>query len=143
LSRAIKKIPKMETSNDTLNNVKQRHGCVTAWLVLMIILNSISALMYLFAGDMVAKNIPGDISGSMLLPLGFLGLLNVIFSIMLFKWNKIGFWGFVLTSVGAFIINLSIGLGVGQSILGLVGIAVLYGVLQIKKGNVAAWTNLE
>jgi hypothetical protein len=69
--------------------------------------------------------------------------MNVVFSVMLFLWKKWGFWGFIITSIGAFAINLSIGLGVGQSIAGLVGIAVLYGVLQIKKDNISAWANLE
>jgi hypothetical protein len=72
-----------------------------------------------------------------------LGIGNVVFSILLFKWMKIGFWGFLITSIGALIINLSIGLGIGQSLFGLVGIAILYGVLQIKKDNVPAWDNLD
>ena len=53
------------------------------------------------------------------------------------------FMRFLLTSIGALAINLSIGLGIGQSLLGLVGIAILYGVLQIKKDNIPAWNNLE
>lgn len=123
------------TTNENSGN-KQRHGCVTAWLIIMIIANSWSAILYLFAGDMVAKNIPNGISNPMLILLAILGLVNVVSSILLFKWEKIGFWGFVITSIGVLIVNLSIGLGIGQSLFGLVGIAVLYGVLQIKKDNV-------
>ena len=48
-----------------------------------------------------------------------------------------------LKGIAAFIINLSIGVGIGQSVFGLVGIAVLYGVLQIKKDNIPAWDKLE
>jgi hypothetical protein len=123
------------TTNENSGN-KQRNGCVTAWLIIMIIANSWSAILYLFAGDMVAKNIPNGISNPMLILLAILGLVNVVSSILLFKWEKIGFWGFVITSIGVLIVNLSIGLGIGQSLFGLVGIAVLYGVLQIKKDNV-------
>ena len=50
--------------------------------------------------------------------------------------------GISCTSIAALVVNLSIGLGIVQSLFGLVGIAVLYGVLQIKKDNVSAWTNL-
>ena len=133
----------MDNLNENTNIPKQRHGCVTAWLILMIIANSLTAILYLFAGDIVAQNFPGGISNSILILLAIFGIGNVIFSILLFKWKKIGFWGFLLTSIGSLIINLSIGLGIGQSLLGLVGIAILYGVLQIKKDNVPAWDNLE
>ena len=125
------------------NAQKQRHGCVTAWLVLMIIANSLTAILYLFASDMITKNLPENVSTPMIILLGVIGISNVIFSILLFQWKKIGFWGFALTSVGALIINLSIGLGIGQSLFGLAGIAILYGVLQIKKKNVTTWENLE
>jgi len=132
----------MEKLNAT-TNTKQRHGCVTAWLILMIIINSLTAVLYLFAGDMIAQNLPGGISKPMMIILAILGVGNVIFSILLFKWMKIGFWGFVVTSIAALAVNLSIGLGIVQSFIGLIGIAVLYGVFQIKKDNVSAWTNLE
>lgn len=48
-----------------------------------------------------------------------------------------------MTSILTLIINLSIGLGIAQSLVGLVGVAILYGVLQIKNGNVTAWDNLQ
>jgi hypothetical protein len=122
---------------------KQRHGCVTAWLILIIVMNSLTAILYLFAGDMIAKNFPGGISTTMLILLAIIGICNVVFSIFLFQWKKWAFWGFAVTSIATFIINLSIGTGILQSVLGLVGIAVLYGVLNIKKDEIAAWDHLE
>jgi len=133
----------MENINENVDVTKQRHGCVTAWLILMIIANSLTAILYLFASEMITKNLPGDVSTPMIILLGIIGIGNVIFSVLLFQWKKFGFWGFIVTSIGALIINLTIGLGIGQSLFGLVGIAVLYGVLQIKKDNVTAWENLE
>lgn len=133
----------MQDLNENTNISKQRHGCVTAWLIFMIIANSLTAILYLFAGDMIAPNLPDGISDSMLILLAVLGIANVIFSILLFNWKKLGFWGFIITSISALIINLSIGLGIGQSLFGLIGIAVLYGVLQIKRDNTPAWNNLE
>mgnify|MGYP001447186829 CR=1 FL=1 len=122
---------------------KQRHGCVTAWLIFMIIANSFTAILYLFSGDMVSQNLPGGISNTMIFLLAIMGIGNIIFSILLLNWKKIGFWGFSLTSIGALLTNLSVGISIGQSLLGLVGIAVLYGVLQIKKDNTTAWDNLD
>ena len=88
------------------------------WLIFMIITNSLIAILYLFAGDMIAQNLSGEISNSMLFLLAALGIANIVFSVMLFNWKKHGFWGFVLTSIAALVINLSIGLGIGQSLLG-------------------------
>jgi len=122
---------------------KQRHGCVTALLVLMLIGNSLTALMYLFATDIVAQGLPAGSPSYMLTILAVLGIINVAFSVMLFKWMKLGFWGFVASGIVAVAINLNIGLGVGQSLLGLVGIIILFGVLQIKKDDVTAWDNLD
>ena len=122
---------------------KQRHGCVTAWLILMIIANSITAISYLFMGDTISQNLPNAIPQPMMLGLAFLGIANLVFAIMLFQWKKWAFWGFVGTSILALAINLSIGLSVGASLFGLLGIAVLYGILQIKKDGVTAWENLE
>jgi len=128
----------METTNN-----KQRHGCITAWLILMIIANSVTALMYLFAGDMVAQNLPGEIPQHMMILLAIMGIINVICSVLLFKWMKLGFWGFIASSLIAVAINLSIGLGIGQSLFGLIGVIILFGVFQIKKDNVTAWDNLD
>jgi hypothetical protein len=122
---------------------KQRHGCVTSWLVFMIVINSVTAILYLFAGDMVAKNLPGGIPTPMLILLAIVCICNVVFSTFLFLWKRWAFWGFAATSVVTFIINLSIGIGIVQSVMGLIGIAVLYGVLNIKKADVAAWDHLE
>nr|WP_299000086.1 hypothetical protein [uncultured Allomuricauda sp.] len=122
---------------------KQRHGCVTAWLILMIIANSFTSITYLFLGDTVSQNLPTPVSKSMIMTLAFVGIANLIFSIMLFQWKKWAFWGFAATSLIALGINLSIGLGLGTALFGLAGVAILYGILQIKKDGISAWDNLE
>ncbi len=134
---------KIEKMNENSNNQKQRHGCLTAWLILMIIANSIVAISYIFGGKIIAQNFPGGISNSILIILAIIGIANVVFSILLFKWMKIGFWGFLATSFITLGINLSIGISIWNSLLGLLGVIILYGVLQIKKGNVSAWDNLN
>ncbi len=133
----------MENVDNNSSQPKQRHGCVTAWLILLILVNSLTAISYLFAGGLIAQNIPGEISRSMMIILALMGIANVIFAVLLFKWRKIGFWGFLLTSIVALAINLNIGMSIGQSLLGLVGIILLYAVLQIKKDQVSAWNQLD
>ena len=142
MSRDFNQI-KMETNNRNLNAKKQRHGCVTTWLILMIIINSLSSIIYFFASDFVVESLSGDVSTPMIVLLGIIGIANVVFSVLLLQWKKNGFWGFIVTSIAALIINLYLGLGIGQSVFGMVGMAILYGVLQMKKNDVTAWDNLE
>jgi hypothetical protein len=120
--------------------LKQRHGCLTAWLTLMIILNSILSLVYLAsaAGASSESRLPTFA----LLLLSAVGIANVACAIALFKWKKVGFYGFIGTSAVAFFINISIGLGIGPSLIGLVGIGLLYGVLQIGNEH-AGWRQLD
>ncbi|MGI9542679.1 MAG: hypothetical protein ACR2MX_05425 [Cyclobacteriaceae bacterium] len=123
---------------------KARHGCVTAWLIFMIVVNSIVAVMYLFNGSAMMAALPDvNISPSIIMVLGFVGILNVIFAIMLWKWKKLGFWGFIASSLVSFGINMNIGLGIAQSLFGLIGVGLLFAVLQIKQDQVSAWDNME
>lgn len=94
-------------------------------------------------GDTVSQNLPNPIPQPMMLTLAAVSILNLVLAIMLFQWKKWAFWAFAGTSLIALAINLSLGLGVGTSLFGLVGIAILYGILQIKKDGVTAWENLE
>ena len=123
---------------------KERHGCVTAWLVLMIIGSGLSAFAYLFQGDAISAVLPSSPSKMLLSGLAIMGLLNVAFAVMMLQWKKMGFYGFAASACIVFVINLSIGIGFVQSIFGLAGVAILYAILQIpaKNGN-SAWKGLE
>jgi hypothetical protein len=50
--------------------------------------------------------------------------------------------GFLATSIVALFVNFALGIGIGQSLLGLLGVALLYAVLQIGKEN-KGWPQLE
>lgn len=122
---------------------KNRHGCVTAWLILMIVANAATAIVYLFFGEIIDESLPTLISQTKLLILAAIGLANLVFAILLLKWKKWAFWGFSATSLVTVGINISFGLGIGQSMLGLISVAILFGILQIKKDNISAWKNLD
>jgi hypothetical protein len=120
---------------------KQRHGCLTAWLVLVIVSNSVVTLIYLLGSSSIARTIPTT-RGWLIPVLGVLGAANVAFAIALFLWKRWGFYGFVATSAIAFAINLAIGINVVQAVFGLAGVAILYAVLQIGNEN-KGWPQLE
>lgn len=69
-------------------------------------------------------------------------IANIVFAIALFKWRRWGFYGFIATAIVALITNLSIGLGIGQSIFGLIGIPLLYWVMNMGGAN-KAWPHLK
>jgi hypothetical protein len=118
---------------------KERHGCLTAWLVLMIIVNALTALSYLVLTLLVRKTVAPAWA---LLVLAVACIANVVFAVALFRWKKWGFLGFLGTTIVALVINLRIGIKPAFAIVGLFGIAILYGVLQIG-GERKGWNLLE
>ena len=120
---------------------KQRHGCLTAWLVLMIVANSATFLMYILRGQVIKQAFP-KAPGWAFTVLTVFSAFNLVCAIALFKWKKWGFWGFVVSGIVAFTVNLEIGLGIGQSLFGLLGIVLLYAVLNIGKDK-KGWPQLE
>ena len=127
---------------DPALNSPERHGCVTTWLVIMLILNAIISLAYLLmASGVMRKSLL--LSPTTLIILALAGALNVVLSIMLLSWRKIAFYGFAIMAICTFVFNISIGISIVGSLLGLSGIVILYGVFQIKKNGVAAWDYLK
>jgi len=112
----------------------------------MLVANAATAFVYLLARGML--NEAAATAGTPVIPswagivLSLGAVLNFICAIALFKWKKWGFFGFVASALLALGVNMAIGLGIGQSLFGLVGVAVLYGVLQIG-GDRKGWTQLE
>lgn len=124
-----------------MENTKTRHGCLTAWLILMIVANAFTAITTPLLAASIGQSIPG-FPAWVLWPISLLAVLNLLFAVALFYWKKWGFIGFCVTSILALALNLYAGIGVGRSALGLVGIAILYAVLQIG-GDKRAWSQLE
>jgi uncharacterized membrane protein YfhO len=120
---------------------KNRHGCLTAYLVFMMIMNSGAALLYLFGADLVLQGMPNMPEWSFPV-LIIMSIFNLVCAVSLFRWKKWGFWGFLASGIIVIIVNLSIGLSTASALGGIVGIAILYGVLQIGKEN-KGWPQLD
>jgi len=116
---------------------KNRHGCLTAWLIMILITNPITILIYLFGGDTYSY-LPSWFIPVMIV----FSLINVGAAILLFKWNKLGFWLFCGSALVVVIINLAVGLAWYLALSGPIGILLLFGVLNIGKEN-KGWTQLE
>ena len=115
----------------------ERHGCVSAWLIIALVMNAIAALVYLYLANKPVQ-IP-KLSFLTLYCFIILLILNIVFIAKLLKWKKAGFYGSCITTVIGFLINIAVGLPPMPCIVGLLSIPILYAILQIKKGGISAW----
>jgi hypothetical protein len=127
---------------------RRRHGCLTAWLIFMLVANSLLAVALVLTG--VLSNTLNEAAaqqGTPVLPgwaifvsIGIL-LFNIVCAIALLNWKKWGFYGFLGSTVASFVINLALGVPIAQSIGGFIGVAILYGLLNL--GEEKAWPRLD
>jgi len=122
------------------NNLKQRNGCITAWLWVAIISNIGMAIFY-------AVSMFSAYSTEMALGFGIssiLGLINILGAILLMRWNKTGFYLFLISSIITAIISVFIlKMDAATAIGSLIAILIWWAILQAKKDGVSAWSQLE
>ena len=107
------------------DGAKKRGFWLTAFLILMFIANPLSAITYFSSPDAVAAAVPGASIGIIYL-LGTLSLVNVALAIGIWNWKVWGIYGFYGIVVVAFVINMAMGLGIGQSLLGVIGGVIIF-----------------
>lgn len=129
------------TSDAVIGPSPSRYGCLTAYLVFMIIANCASSVMYLIGREGIQKSLPNMPDWAFPVLMLF-GIFNLVCAIALFRWRMWGFWGFVVSACVIVIVNLLIGLHPVQAASGLIGVAILYGVLQIGREN-KGWSQLK
>jgi hypothetical protein len=128
-----------------MTEAKVRHGCLTTWLVLMIIANAVTSLSYAAIAVSRASTVHSTLRRTPTWALFVLMvgcIANIVFAVALFRWKRWGFLGFLVTTILTLAINLSIGIKPAFVLLGACGILILYGVLQIG-GDKKGWDQLE
>jgi len=122
---------------------KKRHGCLLVYLILMLIANAFNSFVYLNPPTLPPEMTEmANVIGWLFPVMATVGLINLISTVAILKWKKWGFWLFTLTACVTICLNLYAGVSIGSSMFGLVGVAILYGVLQIG-GDKKGWTQLE
>jgi hypothetical protein len=119
----------------------ERHGCLTTYLVFVIIVNSAMSLTYLLGPEWLRRNGLNTPAWAFWALAG-VGVVNVISAVALFRLRRWGFWLSVVSATIALAVNFSIGLGLQGTFGAIVGIAILYGVLHIGKEK-KAWPRLQ
>jgi len=112
-----------------------RSGCLTALLVVMILANVVTGLLYLllFARGQTIGNASLWAIGVLVL----FSIVNVVSLISIWRWRKWGFFGFVFSVVVVFALNVSIGLPPAAAVVGLISPIVLFLLLR------PVWKSLE
>lgn len=131
--------------------IQQRHGFVTFWLWLMVVVNTIIFFVYFYR----LLSILGIVNGGtaiVLFAVGIIGaLLNVVSAILLLLWKKVGFWIFVGAGIGVLLTYITTGMlsimpvmdqikTMAPSILAPV---ILYAILCIRKNGKSCWSQLN
>lgn len=106
---------------------KKRGGCLTAYLILMLIANPLIGLYYLLAGSTVRQSHP-TLPEWAIPVLGLLSFANFAFAIGVWKWKRWGVYGFVGSALVAFLFNVMSG-EILVVLGGLVGVVILAFVL--------------
>jgi hypothetical protein len=101
----------------------ERGGCLTAFLIFMLILNPLTALYYLFSGSTLRQALP-TLPAWAIPTLAILAIANFVFALAIWKWKKWGLYGFAATSLIVFVINL-ISIGFFPALSGLIGLGLL------------------
>ena len=104
---------------------KKRGAWLTIWLIWMLVANFFTALIYLLLNKTIVSAYP-NVAIWIWYIYGLVALANFILVIILFMWKKWPFFAFCGTTLIAFIMNLTIGLGIFATIFGLAGIIILY-----------------
>jgi hypothetical protein len=129
-----------------MKETKKRHWSWTIWLILIIIWYSILLLSFTVGGERFTSAIPGPPTKVKLILPQVVAVGSIILALALFMWQKWAFWGLLILYIWDFFINLILRLSpratVVETIYRLVGLAILYGLLQIG-GKDSGWRQLE
>jgi hypothetical protein len=116
-----------------MSSSKERGPLLTVWLVLMLVANIGTMLLYLillFSPEGRNLFFPGFAIWSVYLFVA-VGAWNIFCVCFLLLWKKWAFFGLCISAVIALVVNLYVGVG-AFAFLGLVGVVVTYLVLRQK-----------
>ena len=112
---------------DELDGGRHRGGGFTAALVIFTAISAIATIANLAGADSIARNLPGAPSWAKtgIYAMGVLGIAGVAGLIGIWQWKKWGLFLYLGTGAVVFFLNLALNVGIGSSLLGLVGLAII------------------
>jgi len=114
--------------SDDDESLKKRGGCLTAFLLFLIVVNAGTSLFYLLGADFLVSRLHGFQTWQAYV-LAAAGIINLVFLIMVYQWKKFGLYGIIGMSIIILAFNVYLGMG-ANAVLGLIGPIVLILVLR-------------
>jgi hypothetical protein len=103
---------------------RKRGGCLSAVVIVSMIVNMLAGLSYIFAGSRVLDAYPG-MPGWVIPIYTVLCLFGAVSAYGVWSWKKWGLYGFAFVSLISFIFNV-IYIGFLLSLSGFLGLVILY-----------------
>ena len=116
---------------------RQRHGFTTFWLIFSIV----STL--LFFPSFHSEWLFTDHTKGAILLLDIAFAIDIIAGILLLCWKRIGFIISIMTTLLVVIADIISGYSIGYILLNISMLAILYGILQIRKNGKSTWEQLK
>jgi len=91
----------------------------------MFIANPLTAFTYFSNPEIIIQTYP-KITAGLLYFMGVMAIVNVILAVGIWMWKKWGVFGFYGVVTMAFVINLYVGLGIANSLMGVVGAVLIF-----------------
>jgi hypothetical protein len=134
-------VPPNNANGTPETKTKNRHGCLATYLILLLVVFAGTAIVYIAQATILKSDLKGPAWKT---PVELaLNLVGIICVIALFRWKKWGFWGICGLSVVTLAVNILSGENVYLSVTGLLGIAIIFGVLNIGGKDDKGWTQLD
>tara|TARA_B100001971_G_C17954979_1_gene414473 strand:- start:136 stop:510 length:375 start_codon:yes stop_codon:yes gene_type:complete len=108
-----------------LETTRKRGVRLTVWFVFLVIIGLFSVLSNTMFRSSLIQVYP-DIPVWAFSVFAVLSLLVAIFTLFLFFWKRCAFYGLLAISVIAFLLNLYVGAGTLNALIGFVVVAILY-----------------
>lgn len=120
-----------------------RHGCLTIWLLLLVLWNLTLILTYTGCNMVQWFGDVGEPFGWYFPIMIALSVLSIVFVSALFGWKKWGFWGLLGVSALKVVLEIMAG-GSGFTVLAgvVVSMLILFGVLNLGREN-KGWPQLR
>jgi hypothetical protein len=117
-----------------VENERPRSGCLTVYLVLVIVFSLLSAVQYLAMGAVVRAGLEQmgmSVPGWYLPLMGVLSLAQIAFAIGIWQWKRWGVYGFVGLSLLSIVFNMVAGISpVFTIIASAIGLGILFFVVR-------------
>jgi hypothetical protein len=115
----------LETASIKKPEIQRRGFWLSAFLILVIIANALTAFSYATNPELVMRLLP-QANNLVTYLLALIAFINVILATAIWSWKKWGVIGFYIGVVVVFSVNLYLGLGFLASMPGLVGGVIIY-----------------